>query len=374
MKTIQKISCNTLDETEALLYNTDMASIRDVAREAGVSPATVSRTFTTPNLINEQTQKRVLEAARLLNYRPPRLRTARPKSQPSLTADIPDAVGFQFFAATPGDVLGYNTFYAQVLSGAQTEAATLGMHLLVHTTNRHSLSQEMPKMVLEQAIGGMLLVGTADPAVLETFAERVPHIVLVDNRDETGTHESILSDGFGGTYAATRYLLENGHKRIGFMLAEEGVTTFLDRLRGYLCALFEAGITPDPRLVLRGQDDETAREASLITALALPATERPTALLTANDHYAFLAMRVCRRLGLSIPNDISLIGFDDIYMSQHTDPPLTTIRVDKEYIGRLAVRRLHARLHTDASTLRIEAPLRHEVPVSLVLRQSCRAL
>ena len=353
-----------------------MASIRDVAREAGVSPATVSRTFTSPGLINEQTQKRVLAVANQLNYFPPRLRTPRAKS----TTAIPrmsqphNAIGFQFFAAEQNDTLGSNTFYAPVLAGAQAEAATLGLHLLVHTTDRHSLSREMPKMISEQAIGGMLLVGTADPAILCSFAERVPHIILVDNRDETCVHESVQSDGFGGMYAAASHLLKLGHRRIGFFLAESGVATFQDRLRGYVCALFEAGISPEAERIIASGPGDDAREARLTAVLSASPGNRPTALLTANDHYAFLAMRVCRRLGLSVPGDISIIGFDDIYLSQHTDPPLTTVRVDKEQLGRIAVKRLHARIHTEEGTPRVEAPVRHEVPVSLIQRQSCRAL
>jgi DNA-binding LacI/PurR family transcriptional regulator len=371
-----------------------VASIRDVAKQAGVSPATVSRAFATPELINEQTQQRVFEAARLLGYRPPRLRGggtvgARVAAAPRLrqaespaatAAPLHDAIGFQFFSATPDDALGNNLFYAPVLAGAQAEAAALGLHLLVHSTDRHALADEMPRMVGEQAVGGLLLVGTADHAVLRALSAHVRQIVLVDNRDETGPYESVLSDGFGGAYGATRYLLKLGHRRIAFLDGEPGVPTFDDRRRGWLAALFEAGVSPDASWVLGGQEDDESRRGALYAALTtVTAAERPTAILAANDHNALHAIRACRDASLRIPADVSLVGFDDVYWAAHSDPPLTTVGVDKEYMGRLAVRLLHARLRGDGALgarrgAREPLPLRHVIPVSLVVRESCRPI
>ena len=344
-----------------------MTSIQEVAQKAGVSIATVSRTFSAPNLINENTQRRVLEVARELDYQPRRARSANVTS--ARTTALPNAIGFQFFGASPSDTLHTNTFYTPVLAGAQAEASALGMHLLLHATDRYSLSLELPRMAQERAVGGMLLVGTADPSVLCRFAQHVPHIVLVDNRDETGAYESVVSDGFGGAFAATRYLLEMGHRKIAYFLSDPGVVTFQDRLRGYHCALWEAGLPADPSLIIM---DTTADQSAQSLSRLLASPDAPTALLTANDYCAFNAIRVCRSLELRIPEDISLIGFDDIPFSMHTDVPLTTVRVDKEAMGRLAVRRLHARMQAGAAdTL---APVCNMLPVSLVVRHSCRAV
>jgi len=357
-----------------------MASIRDVARAAGVSPATVSRTFTTPDLINAQTQQRVLEVARQLNYRPPRLRKHRigtevksGNGRPSGSSSVHDAIGFQFFTATsaPFDTIAANLFYATVFAGAQAEASSLGLHLLVHTTNRHVMAREIPKMIRDQAIGGMLLVGTADPEVLETFAGHVPNIILVDNRDETGKYECVLSDGFHGAYTATRYLLELGHRRIGFYLSEAGVPTFQDRLHGYLSALFEAGIRPDFDMVFgRAPSIEEGRPE---VARVLASSTRPTAIISSNDAAAHSVLRLAREVGLKVPEDLSLIGFDDIELSSHSDPTLTTIRVDKEAMGRLAVRILQARLHRQdgGSVSSTPVSVQHLIPVHLIIRESC---
>lgn len=348
-----------------------MSSIHDVAKQAGVSVATVSRTFASPNLIKEETQQRVLEVARQLNYQPRRMRARGVNNEyyKHTRFAASNAIGFQFFALTLSDTLQSNAFYASMFAGAQAEASALGMHLLVHTTDRHSLSQEVPRMVLERAVGGMLLVGTADPTVLSTFAQHIPDLVLLDNHDEEGLYESIVSDGFGGAYRATRYLLELGHRRIGFYLPEQGVATFQDRQRGYWCALLEAGIPPDPALVLvEGSPEETTqRMARLMTLSAAP-----TALITANDMCAFKAMRVLRGMDLLVPRDVSIVGFDDIAIAMQADVPLTTVHVDKEFMGRLAVRCLQNRMQTAPNTLKTSTPVRNVVPVTLIPRDSCR--
>lgn len=297
--------------------------------------ASVSRTFSAPELMNDQTRQRVLEAARLLDYRP------RPRRTPVNANAVTTCVGFQFFAADATDNLQSNAFYASMLAGAQAEASTLGLYLMLDTTDRHAMSQEMPRMVQERAVGGMLLVGTAEPAILQAFAQHVPHIVLLDNRDETGQYDSVLSDGFGGAYAAVQYLLQLGHRRIGFFVTEPEVTTFTDRLRGYRSALLEAGVVPDAALVASGQTEaESARALGALLRLA----QRPTALVAANDEHALDVVRLSRQLGLKIPDQLSLIGFDDIPFSTHVEPPLTTVRVNKEFMGRLAVRQLYARM------------------------------
>jgi len=358
-----------LDKPVGACYNGTMNSIREVAKQAGVSAATVSRAFNTPELISETTHKRVLEAADRLDYRPlrARVRKAGPAAQAAAPAET--FIGFQFFSASPGDLLQANAFYAPILAGAQAEASALGMHLLVHTTDRHQLAHELPRMIRDQTVGGMLLVGTADPHLLSQFLERVPQIVLVDQPDPSGRHDSLTTDGLGGVLAATNYLFALGHRRIGFLRDNPDVPTFQDRLRGFVCAHFEAGVTLDPRLLVttQGEGEVPAALHRLLTA-----PDRPTAIVAANDTLAYAVMQACRRLGLRVPEDVSLIGFDDIEFSAQAWPPLTTVRVQKEQIGRLAVSRLQARLQSAAASPDEMPPVSIAVPVSLIKRQSCR--
>lgn len=346
-----------------------MNNIREVAKQAGVSTATVSRAFNTPELISAHTHKRVLEAADLLGYRPLRAR-GRKAMGASLPAMSESFIGFQFFGASAADSLQANSFYAPVLAGAQIEAASQGMYLLAHTTDRYQLTQALPKMIHEQTVAGMLLVGTADPEILSMFLKRVPQIVLVDHRDPTGRHDCILTNGLAGAMDAVHYLFALGHRRIAFLRDDTYAPTFQDRLRGFVCAHFEAGRAADPRLILTALEDEVL--GVLDTLWKSP--ERPTALLAANDHQAYAVMQACRTMGLRIPEDLSLIGFDDIQFSAQTWPPLTTVRVEKEQLGRLAVRRLQDRLQAPDNSPEAMPPVTIEAPVSLITRQSCRAI
>ncbi|MBC7806220.1 MAG: LacI family DNA-binding transcriptional regulator [Akkermansiaceae bacterium] len=356
-----------------------MSSIREVAKHAGVSPATVSRAFGTPNLINEQTKIRVFESARTLDYAPPRQRSiseakTRQRLQQRSASFLPDTLGFQFFS--PGDettdTISANTFYAPVLSGAQAEAQELGVHLLVNTTNRHRLLKEPPRMVREKTIGGMLLVGTADKEVLDVFRSYTQEMVLVDHHHADCPFESIISDSFGGAYAATRHLIELGHRKIGFFLGGLPMGTFQYRENGYLSALFAEDIAPNPEWVI-GESENVTQLISELRAV-LTATDRPTAIVAANDHNALMVLRLCAEIGLRVPQDLSVIGFDDIEFASHAAPPLTTVRVNKEFMGRYAVRRLWERIGRRANTARREEdapPICHVLPVTLVVRQSC---
>ncbi len=318
--------------------------------------------------MNDLTLQRVLEAARLLDYRPRQRRT--PLNVTHVTsANL--CVGFQFFAADANDNLQSNDFYAPMLAGAQSEAATLGLHLMLHTTDRHAMSLELPRMVLKKAVGGILVVGTAEPSILAAFAKHVPQIILLDNRDETGQFESVISDGFAGTYAAVQHLLQLGHRRIGFYVMKPEVTTFRDRLRGYRVAMSEARASVEPMQIVSGQNQaECASAFGAVFRSAHP----PTALVAANDAQALDVVRLSRQFGQKIPEDLSLIGFDDIPFTTHVDPPLTTMRVNKEFMGRLAVRRLHARMQDNRSTEGLDPAFSTHIPVSLIRRDSCRAL
>jgi DNA-binding LacI/PurR family transcriptional regulator len=356
-----------------------MSSIIDVAKEAGVSTATVSRTFNTPSLLSEQTHKRVMEAATRLNYLPNRARTQN-RVKLSVgdgalsTSELPvqeGFIGFQFFSYSPGDLLQANAFYAPMMVGAQTEAANLGLHLLMHTTHRHAMEIELPKMVRDRTVSGMLLVGTADPKVLSLFLEHVPEIVLVDNRDTTGKHDCVISNGFAGTVEATRYLFELGHRKIGFINDDPNAPTIKDRLHGFICAHFDAGRTVDPNYILRLQPGDDVVQ-KIKEYLLRP--DPPTAIITSIDLTAALALRACRELDIHVPNELSVVGFDDIDLSSQLWPPLTTVRVNKELMGRLGVSRLQARLQARDSSPETMPPVTIEVPVSLVVRQSCRKL
>ncbi|BDI31211.1 LacI family transcriptional regulator [Capsulimonas corticalis] len=363
-----------------------MATIHDVAKLAGVSTATVSRSFTETSALSYETRGRVLEIAERLNYRPRGLasRTTRSRTVAAPNASVSTTIGFEYFAYVPSDTLPSNGFYSAVLDGAQAEAARLGMHMLLSTTHRHKPSQELPPMVREQAVAGMLLVGAADADILETFVQYVPHIVLLDNRDIRGRHDSVFSDGFGGAYEATKHLLDLGHRHIGFLTSRATELTFRDRLNGFVCAHFHAGVAINhDHIVAVGTpgdgENETLsgkelRERSMQEVVAfLKKPGRPTAFVCANDDHAALVLRACRALDISIPGAMSVIGYDDADTSAELEPPLSSVRVDMRAMGEAAVRRLHARIAAARQGEAAHPPVFEQLPTKLVVRQTTAA-
>ncbi len=346
-----------------------MSSISEVARQAGVSTATVSRTFSTPDMLSLQTRRRVMEVADRLNYRP-RAHGVGSERRLVRAAKSHDCLGFLFFAAF-GDEGRINEFYTPVISGAQAEAARLGMHLLIGTTPRFEAPQTMPKMFRDDAVAGMMLIGAALPEVLHRFTLSSVPTVLVDNQADGA--DCIVSDGFGGGLAATKRLFELGHRRIAFVQNEPTAPSIQDRLRGFLCAHIEAGLPTDTALsTMICAEDAAEQEAMLIARLS--ASDRPTAVVAASDWNALTVLKACRAIGLAVPQDLSIVGFDDMPFSAHAASPLTTLRVDTEYMGRLAVRQLVRRIQESDTGAAPEPPVRLVVPVSLVLRESDQPL
>ena len=355
-----------------------MTSIRDVARAAGVTPVAVSRTFSAPYRIGARTRQHILAVAQQLDYCPPlpqrwgtERRMRRSLRGHSLSAVSP-SIGFQLFAETarPGDAVAANVFYAPTLAGAQAEAALFDLNVIVDTTNRHAPAWQTPPMIQEEIVRGLLVVGSCHTAVLERFAAHVPHIILIGSRDESGCYECVLSNDTDAGLVATRYLLDLGHRRIGFYGGERRAAS-RERLHGYVSALFEAQEPLDLQRIVGPDSSEWDHRRLLHRLLSTP--DRPTALVAASAAAAAIAFDVCRDLGLEVPRDISLIGCDDIVLQDNLPPGLTTIHTHREWMGRLAVRCLHARLNHE-TLASAAAAIQHHVPVTVTIRDSCRPL
>ena len=353
-----------------------MATIHDVARAAGVSIATVSRTFAAKQPLRHETQLRVLREAERLNYHP--RRPNRIGSGVERNQDVSHRlIGFQYFSSCDADSLPTNSFFNQVLAGAHSEADIVGFHLVLHSSHRAAFLQSIPKMISDPVVDGILLAGTADTDIVHLIAKSVPKIVLIDNRDRMMEHDCVVSDSFRGGSGAMEYLLGLGHRRIAFLTSYQFGARSADRQNGYLCALFGAGLDVDRRLMLtldssQGAFDSCAAVDQVAGFLkSFSPNKRPTAILTSSDIIAVVALNSCRQLSLSVPSDISIVGFDDANLWTQTYPALTTMRVDKELMGRVAVRRLHKRLTETGVGDSVDPPVAIELPVTLVERGSC---
>ena len=321
-------------------------TIGDVARASQTSVSTVSLVLRNKPGIGLDTRRRVLEAARALGYR-------RQSPAPSAGAQSTLNIGLILRArARSRDVTMpiVNPFYSWVVAGIDAAARDQRLNLLyaslpVDPGNRPI---ELPRHLLDQALDGVLLVGAfGGDAIDEIAAGRSAPVVLVDAPAQTHRFDAVVSDNEGGSYEAVTHLIGLGHRHIALVAPHpEADPVFSQRRAGYLRALREHGL--DAYAI----DDARAPED--VTRAVPPLLQRHpeiTALFGANDMFAIAALRGAQALGRRVPEDLSVIGFDDIESSGQTAPPLTTMAVDKLSMGMLGVQLLSHRLAwPDAAT------------------------
>jgi LacI family transcriptional regulator len=327
---------------------------REVARAAGVSQATVSLVLggARAHGIPEDTYARVMQIARELGYVPHRFAQALKTNRTmTLACVVPDVA---------------NPFYPSLLRGIQSVAEDAGYDVIALNTDGAASR--------EQRFLDWSLRGTIDGVVGVFFKIRAPDFAAVAQagvgvvRVETSAKrggdlpiDNLYVDNVAAAAAATRYLIEKGHRRIAMIAGLGGPQT--NRSAGYLRAMRETGLTP--QLASYGDFNEEAGYHAARDALAVPS--RPTAIFAANDLMALGAMTAAREANLTIPDDVALMGFDDIFAARVVTPALSTVNQFQHDLGRTAAEMLLQRL----TELPRDAPGRHrEMPFAIVRRQS----
>lgn len=295
----------------------------DVARYAGVSRATVSYVINNgPRPVSEETRIRVQEAIRQLGYQPNGLaRNLRLQRTSTLGLIVPDT---------------HNSYFSEVGRGVERAAFENGYTVfLCHSGYSLDLELQYVDMLHLQRVAGVIWIpGTADHAPLHKLQEYEVDTVVVDRCLPNELAPSLTADNLHGGYLATRHLIELGHRRIGYISRAINLSHSQGRVDGYKMALAESGIAIDPNLLRKGgfnlQDGYRAMQELL--SLDVP----PTAVFAYNDIMAIGALRALHEAGLSVPDDFSVIGFDDIDAAAFTCPALTTIYLPKFDIGKKA--------------------------------------
>lgn len=316
-------------------------TISDVARASGVSPATVSLALRHKAGISSETRQRVFDAAQALGYllQPP-TRSAQRSAIHSMGV---------LLKTHPDDVAITQSFYGPVVAGIEEVCRRQQIHLifanlLVDLENR---PVDPPRLLFEQHTDGLLLIGMQmNRASLTLFQQQSAPIVLVDAYVESDPYDTVVTDNYAGAYAATTYLLDQGHRHIAIVGSQpQTFPSVIERRTGYHQALTEQGLQPyfwDCPLW-----PKAAYEACRAYLHQLPVPI--TAFFCCNDAVAFSLMQALQEREYRIPQDVSVIGFDNIDLAQHTTPPLTTMLVDKVGMGRLAAQLLINRIEHPAA-------------------------
>ena len=314
-----------------------LSLIKDVAARAGVSSATVSLVMNGKPGISEETRLAVQQAARELGYTPPRMarRAARLQHVRSV----------QFIVYRKhGRVVGDTPFFSSLLEGAEKQARQSGLNLLIAYSSGPAEAEAQLRRAQETGCCGLLVLATEmEKDDLAPFLASGIPLVVVDNAFADVPVDAIVMDNAQGDRDAVQLLVQRGFTQIGHLRSSTQIHNFVRRRSGYREALQQAGLPQDPAQEYEiGSTPESAYTD--MKALLRKGRPLPQAFFADNDILALGALRALREAGYRVPQDVSLIGFDDIPMCELSDPPLSTVRVEKEYIGRLAVERLVCRL------------------------------
>ncbi len=329
-------------------------TIVDVADEAGVSYATVSRVINNKDHVSPDKRERVLRAMAQLGY------VANMQAR-SLAGGESRVVGLLV------DYLS-SSYMDEIIRGIDEALDAENYDLMLYTTHRRKTKESayVTKLTRRLADGLLLILPRNAAAYLDTLRQRqFPH-VLVDYLSDKQNVPSVSTTNFRGAYDAMTFLLSLGHRRIGFITGTMEFGCARDRLDGYRAALKDHDIPVDPQLICEGNFMQPLGYQCGQMLLNLP--EPPTALFSSNDTMAFGVMEAARELCLRLPEDLSIVGFDDIPQASHVHPALTTVRQPLEEMGRSAALLLLKYIaHPNAEIERIELPTR------LIIRESCQA-
>lgn len=300
------------------------ATLKDVARIAKVSAVTVSNVLNNRPNVSKTTRRRIQEAIEQVGY-------SANLAARGLAGGRTNTIGMLL-----PDLR--SQFVGEIVRGASEETRSFGLEMIISTAS--DLAKERSQVAFLQGItDGLLLVipRTSDDVLLEMEEPNHP-VVVIDHQGEKIMLPSVDVDNYSGARQATEYLISLGHERIGFVVGAKHLAASAARLKGYREALLNAGIALEKELITQG---DFLQPSGLIAGQKLLSLKKPpTAVLASNDLMAFGAMEAIRLRGLRIPDDISVMGFDDIPMASQVYPPLTTMRQPLYEMGVAAARML----------------------------------
>jgi len=330
-------------------------TIRDVARAAGVSTATAARALGGYGHASPAARRKVSESARQLGYRPNVVARA-------LVSRATTTVGL-----VVGDI--ENPFFAAAARGLADVMDAHGYTVLLANADEDAGRERRAVDALRaRQVDGMVVVpapGASPEHLTELVSAGVP-LVLLDRAVVGVAADSVLVRNVAGARAAVAHLAGLGHRRIGVVSDSPDITSSAERIQGYRQALRAAGIAPEPGLISIGGPTRDDGEAAALRLLDRP--DRPTAVFTANNFMTVGALRAARSLALRIPEDVALVGFDDLDWTTLVQPPVTVVRQPVADLGRVAGERLLRRLDGDAGP-----PKRIRLDANLIVRGSCGA-
>jgi DNA-binding LacI/PurR family transcriptional regulator len=330
-------------------------TIQQVAKEASVSVTSVSLYLNSKPGLAQGTRDRIASAIRKLGYTPRRQNSAQ--IDPSLIGLLVERLPFSMFS---------ELHYGEILHGMEAQASELGYHL--------SLIVVEPTQPLEQLnerlrdVAGIIILGAGDitEGVIRQALAKEHSVLLVDVNLPEIVVDSVLADNVGGAYQATKYLINKGYKNIACIQGPSKYPSLVERFQGYCLAHIEAGKKLNPKLlqpsISKGFPNKGFREMKAL----LERREPFDAVFCVSDRAALGALQALQEAKVRIPKEVALVGFEDVPQVSHTSPPLTTVKMPKSLMGKVAIQRLHELINRKANS----EPVKTVLYTSLVIRES----
>lgn len=297
-------------------------TMKDIANEMGVSIVTVSKAMAGKSGVSEEMRKKIMDKAQEMGYI-----YAGQQSAAAMQGTVGILVADRFF--------NDNSFYSGMYRNIVLECSEKGISCLLEiVTAENEKGGVLPNFITANKGDGVIFMGELSPSYIKAVCKTgVPHMLL-DFYDDMNPDDSVVSDGVFGTFQLTSYLIEQGHKDIGFVGSLLATSSILDRYLGYYKALVKNGMTQNPSWILpdRGADGK-------FIEITLP-EKMPTAFVCNCDETAYTLIEALNKAGYKVPQDISVVGFDDFRFALLCEPQLTTFHVDVDAMGKAAVGRL----------------------------------
>ncbi len=332
------------------------STIKDVAKKANVSIATVSFVINDSKPISEETKKRVLKAIKELNYHPS-------KSAISLVSGKTGNIGF---ILTDDHFLRTEPFYTTIFLGTEFEARSEGYYILL-TSIKPDFSEEdpLPRFILNKSVDGIIIAGKIPHTLIERISAYKLPTVFIDYIPPTNSYPLVLIDNIQGALLATNHLIDLGHTNIAFIGGDIGHPSLSHRLYGYKQALENANIPVKNNLIVIDAKYPDKQNGFNSAKKLFSKNKNVTAVFACNDAMAIGVLHYLNDNGYKVPQDVSLVGFDDVEADIMLHPPLTTIRVPKIEMGVEALKLIVSSVKSKKSL-----PKKVLVPVELIVRES----
>ncbi|NLU10649.1 MAG: LacI family transcriptional regulator [Tepidanaerobacter acetatoxydans] len=327
-------------------------TIKDIAKVAGVSKSTVSRVLSNSGKFSEESKQKVLEAAKKLNY------TKNAVARAMITKETKNIGLIVYQKHKP--ILSH-PFYAPVIESIVDNSMKLGYSIIIATDQ--DIKGSSAELLLEKRVDGIIFASFIDPSIVLKYKEQNIPLVLVNNSVDFKGVSYIKFDNFKGAFEAVSYLISKKHKNIGLLSGPLEHQSYKERLRGYMSALKENGLIAKEKNIRVG--NSTLSEGFRLMKELLNESILPTAVFASNDMMAIGAIKAIKSFNLRVPEDIAVIGFDNIDYGRLIEPSLSTIDADKDRMGKKAVELLIKEINKYHSFRR-----ENILPTKLVIRKS----